>query len=502
MKAYLISALVGAVIGYITNWLAIKMLFKPHKEKRIFGMKIPFTPGLIPKEKERIAKSVGDTVGEHILTNEIMTESLRDKEILNSLKSILNKKVYDIFDTNSTIEEILRNIDEDNRFIKENFQKNVYSKIIELINNKENIVKISNDILNLLLQKIKEKPLIIQRVIKSKKFRECLLQINKEQKDNKILDNEIKTFISGKVLKLIEENKSLNDIIPDNINNNISGFVYSQKDLIAQNLIKALEDNSFSTKIKEIIGDILPSMMSMFMSVDSLYEKLFSAVKEYLLVEENKIILCNYIISILNNFQDTKIEDIIRAMSEEDFNNLCQCASDLVNDKLLSDENIITYIDKLENYLLKIDSYESIILKIDKDYEKHLKAYLDENIAAYLKTDNFNNLMKNGTNMVTEYLLKLKVTDIFNEKEKAFDFIWKIVENYYNNFVEKDAKDIVDIINIPKLIEKQINSFDVSYAEKLIVRIARKELGAITWLGALLGAVLGVLSPLLSRLYS
>ena len=502
MKAYLISALVGAVIGYITNWLAIKMLFKPHKEKKFFGIRVPFTPGLIPKEKERIAKSVGETVGEHILTNEIMTESLRDKEILNSLKAIINKKIYDVFDTNSTMEEILTSIDGENKFIRDDFQKNVYKKIKSLINNEGNIVKFSNHIFNCFLQRIKEKPLIIRRVIKSKKFREFLLKINKGQKENKILDGEIKTFISEKVLKLIENNKSLNDVIPNDISDNISGFVYSQKDLIAESLIKALEDDNFSTKIKEIIGEILPSMLSMFMSVDSLYEKLFSAVKEYLLVEENKKILCNYIISMLDNLQDTKIEDIVRSMSEEDFNNLCQCASDLVNDKLLSDENIVTYIDKLENYLLKLDSYESIILKVDKDYEKHLKAYLDENIAIYLKTDDFNNFIKNGTNTITDYLLKLRVTDVFNDKEKAFAFVWRIVENYYNNFVEKDAKDIVDIINIPKLIEKQINSFDVSYAEKLIVRIARKELGAITWLGALLGAVLGVLSPLLSRLYS
>lgn len=60
---FFIPALVGAFIGYITNWLAIKMLFRPHHEKRIFGIKLPFTPGLIPKEKDRIAKSVGKLLG-------------------------------------------------------------------------------------------------------------------------------------------------------------------------------------------------------------------------------------------------------------------------------------------------------------------------------------------------------------------------------------------------------------------------------------------------------
>ena len=52
---YLISITVGAIIGYVTNWLAIKMLFRPQKEIRLRGKRLPFTPGLIPKEKERIA---------------------------------------------------------------------------------------------------------------------------------------------------------------------------------------------------------------------------------------------------------------------------------------------------------------------------------------------------------------------------------------------------------------------------------------------------------------
>ncbi len=48
---FLIASIIGGIIGYLTNWIAIKMLFRPYEEKRIFGMKVPFTPGLIPKEK-------------------------------------------------------------------------------------------------------------------------------------------------------------------------------------------------------------------------------------------------------------------------------------------------------------------------------------------------------------------------------------------------------------------------------------------------------------------
>lgn len=502
MKIYLISALVGAVIGYITNWLAIKMLFKPHNEKRIFGVKIPFTPGLIPKEKKRIAKTIGETVGEHILTNEIITKSLNNEEILFNLKNMLSKKVYKAFNDNFSIKEIIKNIGYTDDCIEEKLKEKVYTNIDTMINNKEINVIFSNYIFNYVVEKIKEKPQLIIRIVKSRKFKESLLELKNDQKNNRILEKGIKTIITEKTLNLINEEKILRDIIPEKVSGSISDFIYSQKDIICENLIKALDDEIFSAKIKDIISTILPSMLTMFMSTDTLYEKLFNTIKEYLLVEENKIIICNYIVSIVNNLQDTKVEDIIRSVSEEDFNNFCDLVSDLLNNKVLSDENILMCIGRFEKYILGIDSYESIILKIDKNYKKDLRVFLDRNIAKLMKKEEFINLGKDVANTLVEYLLNLRVKDVFENKEEVLDFIWDIVNKYYNNFVEKDARELVELINIPGLIEEQINSFDVSYAEKLIVKIARKELGAITWLGALLGAFLGLLSPILSRLYS
>jgi uncharacterized membrane protein YheB (UPF0754 family) len=56
-------------------------------------------------------------------------------------------------------------------------------------------------------------------------------------------------------------------------------------------------------------------------------------------------------------------------------------------------------------------------------------------------------------------------------------------------------------MDIPKVVEARINTFDVAYTEEIILSLAKKELSAITWLGALLGAIMGILSPLLSNLY-
>ncbi|HTL88845.1 MAG TPA: DUF445 family protein, partial [Leptolyngbya sp.] len=61
---------IGGVIGYFTNDIAIKMLFRPYRALYIGKQQIPFTPGLIPRNQERLAKRVSDTIMGSLLTPE------------------------------------------------------------------------------------------------------------------------------------------------------------------------------------------------------------------------------------------------------------------------------------------------------------------------------------------------------------------------------------------------------------------------------------------------
>ncbi|MCK4514025.1 MAG: DUF445 family protein, partial [Spirochaetaceae bacterium] len=48
---YVLPPALGAVIGYVTNYVAIRMLFRPLTERRVFGVRVPFTPGIIPRQR-------------------------------------------------------------------------------------------------------------------------------------------------------------------------------------------------------------------------------------------------------------------------------------------------------------------------------------------------------------------------------------------------------------------------------------------------------------------
>lgn len=61
---------IGAVIGYFTNYIAVKMLFHPLHPVKIGKFTLPFTPGIIPKRKPDLAHALGKAVGEQLFTGE------------------------------------------------------------------------------------------------------------------------------------------------------------------------------------------------------------------------------------------------------------------------------------------------------------------------------------------------------------------------------------------------------------------------------------------------
>jgi uncharacterized membrane protein YheB (UPF0754 family) len=65
---YVSPPILGGVIGYFTNDIAIKMLFRPYQAIYIAGRKLPFTPGLIPSNQERLAQRISDTIMGSLLT--------------------------------------------------------------------------------------------------------------------------------------------------------------------------------------------------------------------------------------------------------------------------------------------------------------------------------------------------------------------------------------------------------------------------------------------------
>ncbi|MGL5278657.1 MAG: DUF445 domain-containing protein [Cetobacterium sp.] len=90
----LLLIVIGSMIGWVTNYIAIKMLFRPYKEINLGFFKIQ---GLIPKRRHEIGITLADTIQNELISLDDITKKLEnanlDVEMERVIDSILEKKL-------------------------------------------------------------------------------------------------------------------------------------------------------------------------------------------------------------------------------------------------------------------------------------------------------------------------------------------------------------------------------------------------------------------------
>ncbi|WP_415336390.1 DUF445 family protein [Clostridium perfringens] len=498
MKIYIIGALIGAVIGYITNWLAIKMLFRPREAKYIFGMKLPFTPGLIPKEKSRIANKVGETVGTHLLNSDSLSKALKDDKIKAKFNEVAKEKINQIINSNSTLENSLKNTLGENYYaLKGNMIDNIAKTILESIQEEEFKNKVKFYIVDSIKERLNKEPEKIIDFINSNKFREVIINTLEEEKTRDIIGK----ALLKEVKTLGKEDLTIEEVIPENIKPYIEEYVKSQKDTLVDIIKNLLRDDEVSHKIKSAINDNIPSIVSMFLSGDVIYGKLVSLVDKSLSEEENKEYICDAALAFVHESMKKKVSDVINNVGEEKLEVISDALGDKISKKLNTEENIDSIISKLNCKISSFNSYEEIIKVLFNDYENILIDNIDSMISQIVNNNQLSGEISKMIEKVFDKFLQNSLNDICYNKQNLENSIMSILDNLYNDFVENKSAKVLEIVDISSIVEEQINAFEVDYAEEIIIGIANKELKAITWLGALLGGILGILSPLLSTIY-
>lgn len=94
----ILMPIIGAFIGWSTNLLAIKLIFRPLKPFKIPLIKME-VQGLIPKRRFDISKSIGETLEEEILSPDEIVDKLTSEkvknQILSYIKNLIREKSYE-----------------------------------------------------------------------------------------------------------------------------------------------------------------------------------------------------------------------------------------------------------------------------------------------------------------------------------------------------------------------------------------------------------------------
>lgn len=153
IKLFLIVG-IGAMIGWITNYIAIKMLFRPYKEMNFLFFKIQ---GLIPKRRSEIAISIADTVQKELISLKDITSSLNADELEEKMGTVIDKILEEKLES-----EITKKFPMLAMFLSDEIINKIKAMIkTSILENKETIINMFTSYLE---EKVDFKKIIIENV--------------------------------------------------------------------------------------------------------------------------------------------------------------------------------------------------------------------------------------------------------------------------------------------------------------------------------------------------
>jgi len=263
MYHYLIGPAVGAVIGYITNDIAIRMLFRPHQAKYIMGVRMPFTPGIIPKEKSRIASAIGKAVSENLMNREVLEKSLLSDEMMSKMDSAIDEFIATQSQNEETIEEFARHYltQDDIAAMREN----VTDGVVKMVTGKLQDSRLGESIARMATQHVMEKT---RRSVAGKLGADMLLQPIAQLVEgilskhiNEILHNNSQQMIENLVQDESEQllGMTMSDLVTghdEQVAQIKRGIFSAYRTIITEHLPRILQDIDISAIIEQRINEM------------------------------------------------------------------------------------------------------------------------------------------------------------------------------------------------------------------------------------------------------
>lgn len=504
---WILPPVLGAVIGYITNAVAIRMLFRPFKEWKILGLRVPFTPGIIPKQRHQLAESIGLMVSNELLTADILLSQTGSSEFKTRIQENISSVTSAFFSQSARRILTYFNAPDESQsglLLKEVvqgfFMSESFQHAVEMITNSGLTYLTAFKVRDIFLDAESRERFIDKAFasVTSVNAEERTLQavsswIDKHTGKNtnigqlisddgvkricRILDILYKPLLGflvswlrrkGVKEKLEEHGRYLLRDILDKLN-------IFQKLLVAATQY----DRTLQEKMSGIVDDVLDELEHVGSEAETKNELIKAAEKEFRALRKTGFADIQKEMDIpLVDKSRSSIEDLFKFLRKESTKRKINTALQ----KLLSRFQDKTLEEILEKILSKENAAEYL-----SDLIRENVIFSEQKIADRILTF-LSNLMKGHMDKSLQELLGINV----KTRERLDGALTELAVNVIN----KRVPDILESFDVYNLIVSKIDGLNVEEVEGLLMRVIHKHLKWINVFGAILGFLIGMIQIL------
>jgi uncharacterized membrane protein YheB (UPF0754 family) len=221
-------------------------------------------------------------------------------------------------------------------------------------------------------------------------------------------------------------------------------------------------------------------------------------LKKALLSEETVSKVDALLESALQNANDLTVQNLIVPSGEEQaFDGLLDEAKEGITSSIigsLKEQNMGDKVAKeIADYL--VNSLDNPLLKafLSGPLLNTLTHKAAETINGFI-ADQGPALLRQWLDEQTEILLHKKIGGLTAEHPETVERLRTALKRFYPRLIENHFEKILNAIGISDIVAERIRAMDMMEFEKLLLALVNKELAAITWLGALLGGLIGIIN--------
>jgi len=521
-----LTVLVGSLIGYVTNWIAIRMLFRPRHEIRIMGMHLPFTPGVIPRGKKRLAESVGEVVGGMLLTDENVLRHMLQPGVEEQVRHRVNNRLAELTARGATVGDLLGVSSADSETGADTgdggyVETGIVPGLTPGLVREELAGLLAGTAAGLLQNNDLRRPLAlfaasaiydtldrpVGSVAGSPEF--AALKDSLEQLPGKILARdevslELRARLAKKIENLLNSPEPVGSYLPGAARDGLHQLIADQTPRIAAALEQYLSSPGVRQAIKNRIEDFfegtaLKRMLNgMFQLAgtgpDAIVRRLARELASFLSDEQNRAELEERLHILVDEALEKSVAETTAVLDAAARREKAAEIADWLLDKLHRPETLAPLLDALEGMLATNShrTWRELFYLDELGLPGMLEDYLDRLLVRLAEREQEEHHLERLAGQAVDGLLSASLSRVLEllPPQLAANPGEPVLQ-LYRYAVRQHIPGLLSFFDITGMVRQRVEELDVLQVEEMLLGIVRRELVAITWLGALLGAVLG-----------
>ncbi len=503
---WVLSPLLGALIGYVTNALAIRMLFRPLKAIRVFGIRLPLTPGVIPKQRDVLADSIGQMVSERLITEDALERQIAASEFQEGLQKNVTELTQRLFASP------LSDLSRDTLPVLYSSIQSFISELLFTFMSSRSFIYAVRNVTERLIRSVAD-----MRIEELFGREETASFIERRIFPN-ILDGRVRKWLNdglqGWMQRHLQRNTPLSEIVPEElVNTGVGAMETLLPDLLASLLNWLRSDETkrdLEARARILLKDILDKL--------NIVQKFFVSVTQYDTTLDEKMpeIIAEALDSLENTLSDPDVrQNIVETLRSSLGGWREKGISDVVyNSRFKVDEGIESLVNHLFHYLERPETPRRIQIAASRFLERQQNRTVRSVLATVFGITE-NEIVEFASSKLLTFLSKHETPDALSAQivTMAGDFLedrgsvavgelLKIdrskkekldsyLANNFSRLLKERLPYLVESLNIKQLVVEKINELDVAQVESLLLMVIAKHLKWINAFGALLGALIG-----------